>query len=287
MRRRTRLPLLLWFGALLSVATPSAEAQVTATAVLKTGQRHTGTNLAYRVDGRQVIVRTSQADEPRIPVDQVAYIDFGGTPDPPNMHLSGSQEAVVMRDGSVQKGQIIELGHTNKADLSSPFLVIFKNENGEERRLQSNQVARVYFAGGQPSSGSGGSGGTGVTPPAPSQGYTVSSQQQWSQTGIVLNRGEVFTVKASGDVTIGGDGNPKSTPAGAGQTHPSNPLPNAQSGALIGRIANGQPFLIGNQTRISAPAAGQLFLGINDSYVADNQGAYQVEIQRTGGRVRQ
>ena len=99
-------------------------------------------------------MRTSQAEEPRIPVDQVAYVDFGGTPDPANMNLSGSQEAVVMRDGSVQKGQVIELGHTNKADQSSPFLVIFRTENGEERRLQSSQVARVYFAGGQPSSGS-------------------------------------------------------------------------------------------------------------------------------------
>ena len=117
MRRRTRLPLLLSCAALLVAGVPSAEAQVTATAVLKSGQRQTGSNLAYRVDGRQVIVRTSQAEEPRIPVDQVAYIDFGGTSDPPNLNLSGSQEAVVMRDGSVQKGQILELGHTNKADL--------------------------------------------------------------------------------------------------------------------------------------------------------------------------
>ena len=114
MRRRTRLPLLLGFAAIAAALAPSAEAQVTATAVLKSGQRHTGTNLGYRLDGRQVIVRTSQAEEPRIPVDQVAYVDFGGTPDPANLNLSGSQEAVVMRDGSFQKGQIIELGHTNR-----------------------------------------------------------------------------------------------------------------------------------------------------------------------------
>jgi len=285
MHRTTRLPLLLSFAALLAAAPSGAEAQVTATAVLKSGQRHTGTNLAYRADGRQVIVRTSQADEPRIPVDQVAYIDFGGTADPSNLNLSGSQEAVVMRDGSVQKGQIIELGHTNKADLSSPFLVIFRTENGEERRLQSNQVARVYFAGGQPSTGSSGSGGSAVTLPATGQGFTVSAQQHWTPTGIVLNRGDVFTVNASGEITIGGGDNPKSTPGGSGRTDPANPLPNGSTGALIGRIANGQPFVIGTQTRIQAPAAGQLFLGINDTTVADNQGAYQVQV-RTGGRTR-
>jgi hypothetical protein len=283
MRRRTRLSLLLSCAALLAAGVPSAEAQVTATAVLKSGQRQTGSNLAYRVDGRQVIVRTSQAEEPRIPVDQVAYIDFGGTADPSNLNLSGSQEAVVMRDGSVQKGQILELGHTNKADLSSPFLVIFRTESGEERRVPSSQVARVYFAGGQSStgSGSGSLGGAATAPPAPSQGYTVSSQQHWTPTGIVLNRGEVFAVNASGEISIrGGDGS-KSSPGGTGQTDPANPMPSVQTGALIGRIGTGQPFLIGTASNIAAPADGQLFLGINDSNVSDNQGSYKVDIQRS------
>jgi hypothetical protein len=284
MRRTKRLPRLLGLAALLALAASSAQAQVTATAVLKSGQRHTGTNLAYRVDGREVIVRTSQAEEPRVPVGQVAYIDFGGTPDPANLNLSGSQEAVVMRDGSVQKGQILEIGHTNKADLSSPFLVTFKNENGEERRVSSNQVARVYFVGGQTSSGSTGSVGTAVLTPT-AQGYTVSAQQPWSQTGLVLNMGEVFTVSATGEITVGGD-NPKSTPGGAGRNEPGNPMPGVPTGALIGRIANGQPFVIGTQTRVAAPAAGQLFLGINDTHFGDNVGAYQVEIQRTNRRTR-
>ena len=289
MRRRTRLSLLLSCAALLAAGVPSAEAQVTATAVLKSGQRHTGSNLAYRVDGRQVIVRTSQAEEPRIPVDQVAYIDFGGTPDPPNLNLSGSQEAVVMRDGSVQKGQILEVGHTNKADLSSPFLVIFRTEGGEERRLQSSQVARVYFAGGQPSAGSGPAGGAATTmpaPPAPAQGYTVASQQRWTPTSIVLNRGDVFAVKASGEISLRGADGPKSSPGGTGETDPANTMPGVATGALIGRIGAGQPFLIGNATSIAAPADGQLFLGVNDSNVSDNQGSYQVDIQRPAGRRR-
>jgi hypothetical protein len=282
MGRKTSLPILLGFVAMLAATVPNAEAQMSLTAVLKNGQRHTGTNLAYRLDGRQVIVRTSQAEEPRIAVDQVAYIDFGGTADPANLNLSGSQEAVVMRDGSVVKGQVLELGHTNKADLTSPYFVIFRTENGEERRLPSGQVSRVYFAGGQQTTGTTGSTSPGNAVTPSNQTYTLSSQQQWLPTGIVLNRGEIFTVNASGEITIGGDGNPKATPVGAGQTHPNNPLPNAPSGALIGRIADGQPFLIGNQTRIQAPAAGQLFLGVNDSHMADNQGNFQIEVRRSG-----
>jgi hypothetical protein len=256
------------------------QAQVTTTAVLKNGQRHTGSNLAYRVDGRQVIVRTSPAEEPRIPVDQVAYVDFGGTADPPNLNLSGSQEAVVMRDGSVIKGQIIELGHTNKADLSSPFLVVVRTEGGEERRLQSGQVARVYFAGGQSTIGTGGAADTASTSGGGT--ITVSGTQQWTPTGIAVRRGEPLSISASGEVKIGGAGNPGASPAGAGETNAANPLQSAPTGALIGRIGTGQPFLIGNQTRVQAPAAGQLFLGVNDSHLADNQGNFQVEIRRIG-----
>jgi hypothetical protein len=274
------LPLALGLAALCALAGTTAEAQVTATAVLKNGQRHSGTNLAYRVDGRQVIVRTSPAEEPRIPVDQVAYIDFGGTSDPANLNLSGSLEAVVLRDGSVVKGQILELGHTNKADLSSPYLVIVRTEGGEERRLQANQVSRVYFAGGQSSSGSAGtSGGSSSTSPADGQAITVSAQQAWTPTGITVRRGEPLNLEVTGEIKIGGPG-ATATAAGSSDMNAGNPLPQVPTGALIGRIGNSQPFLIGNQSRIQAPAAGQLFLGINDSNHGDNQGEFRVTVRR-------
>jgi hypothetical protein len=269
-------------AAALTFAATLAHAQVTATVVLKSGERHTGTNLGYRLDEREVAVRTSQSQEPRVPVSQVAYVDFGGTADPSNLNLSGSQEAVVMRDGSVIRGQIIELGHTNRGDQSSSYLVIVRTEGGEERRLNANQVARVYFAGGAP--GTSPSSSTGTTGSADSRGVTVSGQQQWTPTGITVRRGEPIMVSASGDIRIGGDANPSANPGGAGQTHQSNPIPSAPTGALIGRINNGQPFLIGSQNRVTAPEAGQLFLGINDSYLADNQGNFQVEVRRASRR---
>ena len=78
MRLGLRLPTGLALAAAFSIAATVAEAQVTATVVTKSGDRHSGTNLGYRLDERQVAVRTSQSQEPRIPVDQVAYVDFGG-----------------------------------------------------------------------------------------------------------------------------------------------------------------------------------------------------------------
>jgi hypothetical protein len=56
------------------------------------------------------------------------------------------------------------------------------------------------------------------------------------------------------------------------------PLPKAFAGALIGRIDSGQPFGIGDQTSIVAPAGGLLYLGINDDVLADNSGQFQVII---------
>jgi hypothetical protein len=56
---------------------------------------------------------------------------------------------------------------------------------------------------------------------------------------------------------------------------PGAPIPGALAGALIGRVGNGQPFAIGDQTiALPMPAAGQLFLGINDDHCADNRGQF-------------
>lgn len=286
MRRIVNLPSALGLAAIVFAGGVSAAmAQVTATVVLKNGQRHTGGNLAYRVDNRQVVLRTSQAEEPRIPVDQVAYVDFGGSADPSNLNLSGSQEAVVMRNGSIIRGQVIELGHTDKANTSSPFLVIIRAESGEERRLQANEVARVYFAGGS-TAGTSGSGGDSATSPANGQKVTVSGKNQWTNTGIVVQRGERLMFNASGEIRIAGPNSPANSVAGASETNQANPLPSAATGALIGRIGNGQPFLIGNQSQVPAPASGQLFLGINDSHLPDNEGEFQVEVRRGAGSRR-
>jgi hypothetical protein len=283
MRQGLRLQTGLAVAAAFTFAAALAQAQVTTTMVLKSGERHTGTNLGYRLDEREVAVRTSQSQEPRVPVSQVAYVDFGGTADPSNINLSGSQEAVVMRDGSVIRGQIIELGHVNRGDQTTPYLVIVRSEGGEERRLNANQVARVYFAGGAPASSTGSTAATGSTGTA-GQGLTVQAQQPWTPTNLTVRRGEPLTITATGDIRIGGGANMSGGPGGAGETNPGNPLPGVPTGALIGRINNGRPFLIGTQTSVTAPEAGQLFLGINDSHFPDNQGNFQVEIRRAGRR---
>lgn len=266
-------------------ATPAAAPDVQATVVMKSGERHTGNNPRLRPDKGEFALRKSMAEEFRVPYETVAYIDFGGSPgtDP---QISGSQHAVVLRNGTVVRGQLIEMGHTEPNDTSSLYLVSFLDSNGREHRWPSNEVGRVYLT--SPTSintGTSGSGTTGSTAGTGS-GLVVSAKQQWTPTGITVRRGEVLTFNATGQIQLSTDSNDMADPAGA--RNPRNaanaPMPRELAGALIGRVGNGQPFGIGNLTTVTMPAAGQLFIGINDDELSDNSGEFRVQITRGGGR---
>jgi len=111
-----------------------------------------------------------------------------------------------------------------------------------------------------------------------SRTITVPANQQWTPTGIRVNQGDRLNFQSSGEIQIGGGSNNRASVAGSlsGRFVSGAPLPRALAGALIGRIDSGQPFGIGNQTSIIAPAGGMLYLGINDDSVNDNSGQFNV-----------
>ena len=76
-------------------------------------------------------------------------------------------------------------------------------------------------------------------------------------------------------VYVSAAGAPRRAPGGG-----DVPIPNAPAGALIGRVDNGQPFVIGRNTSVRMPASGTLFLGINDDNVSDNRGDFRVLLAR-------
>ena len=216
----------------------------------------------------------------RFGVDQVAYVDFGGNPD--SVRVEGSQEAVVLRDGSVLKGQLIELNHGDSRDESTPYLIIFKTDGGDEKRLPPSQVARVYFTGGASSVGT--SGNANLTP-GTGDGVVVSAQQKWTGSGLAVRKGDRLTFTATGEIQLSGDANDVAGGAGArsGRTAPGAPLPSARAGALIGKVGTSGPvFAIGDQSTLTVQENGQLFLGINDDETSDNRGEFRVKIVRAG-----
>lgn len=110
--------------------------------------------------------------------------------------------------------------------------------------------------------------------------FTVAANRQWTPTGIRVNQGDVLRFSSSGEIHF--TGNPADRAGVAGSPDHKfvggAPLPNALAGALIGRIDNGLPFGIGDQTTITVPASGLLYLGTNDDNVNDNSGQFQVVI---------
>jgi hypothetical protein len=265
-------------AAALAFSVNAAEAQVNATVVLKSGERQSGRNVSYRIDRREVSFMGNQAQ--RFNVDQVAYVDFGG--DAGGVRVEGNQEAVVLRDGTVLRGSLIELNHGDSRDESTPYLIIFKTDGGEEKRLPPSQVARVYFTGGAAAVGTSGNRDL----PAPSgDGVVVSAQQKWTPSGLTVRRGDRLNFSTSGEIQLSADGNDVATGAGARsrRTAAGSPLPSAFAGALIGRVGpNGPVFAIGEQASLTVQENGQLFLGINDDETGDNRGEFRVKIQRAG-----
>jgi hypothetical protein len=114
-----------------------------------------------------------------------------------------------------------------------------------------------------------------------SRTITVPSTQQWTPTIIRVNQGDRIRIETTGQIQLSPK-DAKDVARSAGsllqRRAAGAPLPNAFAGALIGRIDSGQPFGIGDQTSIVAPAGGLLYLGVNDDVLTDNSGQFQVTI---------
>jgi hypothetical protein len=109
----------------------------------------------------------------------------------------------------------------------------------------------------------------------------VNSKQAWTDTGLTVQAGDRLSFSASGTVQLSAGADDIADPKGArnGRMAPEAPLPRELAGALIARIGSGAPIVIGSRTdALRAPSSGRLYIGINDDYHEDNNGAFRVEI---------
>ena len=126
-------------------------------------------------------------------------------------------------------------------------------------------------------------GGTGAADTRDGQGtatrsFTVPGNRLWTPTNIRVNQGDRVRIEANGEIQFSSNATDRAGTAGslAQKFTAGAPLPKAFVGALIGRIDNGRPFGIGDQTSLVMPASGILYLGVNDDIVTDNSGQFQV-----------
>jgi Ca2+-binding EF-hand superfamily protein len=113
-----------------------------------------------------------------------------------------------------------------------------------------------------------------------SRPITISGQDRWVDTGIVLRAGDVISVTASGSIRMSADPQDVADPQGArsGRRAKNAPLPNQPAGMLLARIGNAQAMPVGAGREIRAPLGGRLYLGINDDHMPDNDGEFQATI---------
>jgi hypothetical protein len=276
MMNRAFLSVLLVTGLALPIL---AEAQVpgaAATIVMRSGDRQLVEVIDIAAPG--LLVRQN-GQERNIPPAEIAQIDFAG--DGRSSAGVGGQPRILLRNGQTVDGRLTDIGG------NQPKILYVDTPSGQ-RQFNSDEVALVVM---NPSgaaavaSGAGNAGratGTvGTLGRRQTTSFSIPGNQQWTETDVIVRDGETVELRVTGDIEyapnarVSAAGAPRRTAGG-----PDVPLPSAPAGALIGRIDNGQPFLIGRNTSVRMPANGTLFLGINDDNVGDNNGAFRVVIAR-------
>lgn len=137
--------------------------------------------------------------------------------------------------------------------------------------------------------------------PAPSLEIlvTVAADSGWVDTSIDVGPGEEIHFTALGEIDLQ-RGNPEAFcgPDGLDLVTVDQPVPNANIGALIGKVAqtvarrvdekSGREikdevfvlFLIGSERTVTVPLKGRLYLGVNENVLQDNGGSFTVDVVR-------
>ncbi|HXE81441.1 MAG TPA: hypothetical protein VNK41_11855 [Vicinamibacterales bacterium] len=254
-----------------------AAAQESATLVLRSGERVSGSLVDLNASGFAVRVR---GELRRFPVSEVARIEFSGDGSLPHAdQLRSGEHAVVTRSGNVFFGRLYDISG------KQPLILTLDTRNGGRREFQSTDVRSVHLV--NPSSVGGGTGTSGSNLTVPEgTGIAVPANQQWTDSGITVRQGQRVRFSARGEAQLSTDSKDRAIPQGSltGRRAANAPLPNELAGALIARVGNSQPFAISNFAELAMPESGRLYLGINDDVVSDNSGGFRVEVTPSGRR---
>ncbi len=91
----------------------------------------------------------------------------------------------------------------------------------------------------------------------------IRAYYSWQDTGITVKAGEKVSVAVMGEWSNQKDGDLYG-PGGNGNLDPSDIMPSAPVGAMLGRIGDSPPFLVGDHTDFTARVSGTLWLVMND-----------------------
>jgi len=256
--------------------TGAAYAQDSATLTLRSGEKVSGSLVDLGGVGYTMRVN---GNERHIAQNDVSVIDFtGGTMTDADWAKFSGRSHVVLRNGQTFDGSLYDIGGT------SPLRLTIRTNNGE-REVSANEVARIVIS--RPENAAVATSGATPKPafaetPAVPGAITVRADQPWTSTGIRVKKGQRVSFGINGEIRVSDDESDVATGDGskAGRRAANAPLPEASAGALIGKVGNSAPFPLGHgQQTVTMPAAGVLWLGINDDGFGDNKGTFQVVVR--------
>jgi hypothetical protein len=261
----------------------STAAAYEVTFVLRTGERVTGQFSYNHTDHYQITVNGQLRDYPS---DDIVMISFGaGDPkpeevaklpivnDPPELE----RHTIVLKSAQMLRGKIY--------DFQGDRVIMDLGPN-DRRTFNMADISRLYIsAPGSRAVYGVTTASTGITasaeaPAGAAVNVTVPARATWVDSGITVNRGDRVWFSATGQIYLSNtmQNGPEGVPNSLNRK--DNPLPSANSGALLGQVGRSM-FLIGNTTDpIVMPASGKLMLGINDDNHRDNRDAFEVSIRR-------
>lgn len=125
--------------------------------------------------------------------------------------------------------------------------------------------------------------------------FSLNPEQNWIDTGLKLERGDLYTITATGELALQGQKGEiqKTGPAGLERGFRdllrSLPLNSSGRGTLIGRIGDretSQAFLVGPQRDGQVLAGGNLFLNVNLGSGERGEGSFVVKVKVTRSLVK-
>lgn len=262
-----------------------------ATFIMTSGERVSGTVVFHteertniRADKNEFNLGMNDGSEMVIPFHQVALIDFaGGTPRQAELAaIPDDGHLMALRNGQTRRGRLV--------DLIGGTTVRWAGPDRRNQDVPIREVSRVYLNADasraifdfQRQPGASTSAWPAPPPPPGSGGVLVQANQPWTDTGIMVRKGQNVRFVAVGQIRFReGEGqlaNPNGNPE---VRNPQFPVPALPVGGLIAKVGDSAAFPIGmSGSPITMPETGRLMLGINDDQFHDNQGAFRVTINQ-------
>ena len=262
---------------ILALSAAQAFAQ-SATVVLRNGDRvqaevlDMGRDYAFSVNGQ---VR-------RVPLGDVVLIDFTGN----GRDVSGEE---LSRANAANGYVVLRSGETFNASLQDfmgkPLIAVFSNGRksniGDIARIYSGSVSNVAGFPNQPNNNNPNpvAPTSGQSSPSHARSVVVPSNVVWTNTGINVSRGQRLRFEPSGEIRLSFGSDDIARAGGSSRHNEKAIIGSIPVGALVGRVGNGAPFVIGDTPNaIEVPDGGRLFLGVNDDHHADNSGNFVVKV---------